>query len=133
MENMEFICTKCHQKVKIDAELFNAGIEQNVECCCGAKMLIKKPTDKMKSAKKVANKIGKEIEKFFKFGRDFLVNEATKYQEASNRLFEKGMDEWDENRLKEELNNSFRTSYEKAAIRLELKNRYKNDWEYTIC
>ena len=126
MEEIYIQCTKCHKKIKLDEKAYNSYGEQKVECSsCGAKILVKKTITKKEIAKKIGFGIFKRAKAICEFGCGILVNEAEKYQNSSDKLYSKGMEEWDEDTLREESNNAFRSQYDKAIIRDELKKRNK--------
>lgn len=115
-------CPRCGVNIALDKEKYLSGQEQKLNCTCGTKMFIKKPT----AFKDILITTGRITGKILKVGCKLIKKAEYGYSEADERLERRGIGEWEEQRLRDELK-SPHDFWEQTIISSRLRELQSDD------
>lgn len=120
-----FKCTKCGTDVEFESKDYKVVETEKAICFnCGTEYYIKNsPCPSFKESLKVfGGRLGKFAYKLTKFGVETLKNMQQEYDSAQEKLDIRGIEDWDGDKLKENLRYTG-NFYEEIIIRQKLQEK----------
>ena len=122
---LSYKCTKCGTSVEFEPKDYKVVETEKVICSnCGAEYYIKNsPCSSFKeNLKSFGVGLGKFAYKTAKVGLEILKNMQQEYDSAHERSENQGVDDWDENKLKQRMRYTG-NFYEESIIRQKLSEK----------